>query len=547
MDKPGLSVSSIIIAILLALFLAASSSYIALKIGAMPWPIIFSVLMSFILLKLFRPSIHNVNVAQAGASIGGLLASAFVFVIPGMWLLQQQGRDIPDFPIWALATLGLLGGLLGLILSVPLRKRFVDRLPFPSGKAGAAVLKTVFDKRKWVYLLLLALVLAGMFAMVRDIYFPAGLVLIAPILVLYPMPLAIGVGYILGKRSSLSWFFGAVIGWLILIPVLQDYYPQQSIGIVQNLGMGLLLGSGLAFVFSSIRKMRLSIPWQAWPIAAALAAVMIFLGVPIIAVAITFLGIYITVQIAARMTGETNIDPLEQFGIFVALFILLVFGLTSMNITLSATFMIVFVVAVATAIAGDIGHDFKSARIIGTRTKDIIIVDIITVVAAALVLPFILRIIRTGFASELFTDMMPAPQAQLVAGTIAGFAHPNAFIIGMLLGIAFELVNIIALKQGLRLRLAVMPLGIGMFLGMGLAIPLAIGGLLYMSVRRWKPSFTYPGLILAAGIMGGEGITGFISAALYAFGGMAMMTSKLVMFGMFGLLLMVVLMKRLIR
>ncbi|MGH7601535.1 MAG: hypothetical protein ACREOI_34680, partial [bacterium] len=71
--KPGFTARAVMIAVALSLFLLASSSYIAIKIGAMPWPIIFSVIVAGGVLRLRskQVNVHEINVAQAGASIGG--------------------------------------------------------------------------------------------------------------------------------------------------------------------------------------------------------------------------------------------------------------------------------------------------------------------------------------------------------------------------------------------------------------------------------------------------------------------------------------------
>ena len=74
LPEPGFTRRAALIAVALSLFLLASSSYIALKIGAMPWPIIFSVIVAGGILRLGGKSanVHEINVAQAGASVGGL-------------------------------------------------------------------------------------------------------------------------------------------------------------------------------------------------------------------------------------------------------------------------------------------------------------------------------------------------------------------------------------------------------------------------------------------------------------------------------------------
>lgn len=73
-EKPGFTLRAAVIAVAMSLFLLASSTYIAIKIGALPWPIVFSVIVSGGVLKLLsgsrKVSVHEVNVAQAGAASG---------------------------------------------------------------------------------------------------------------------------------------------------------------------------------------------------------------------------------------------------------------------------------------------------------------------------------------------------------------------------------------------------------------------------------------------------------------------------------------------
>ena len=63
-----------------------------------------------------------------------------------------------------------------------------------------------------------------------------------------------------------------------------------------------------------------------------------------------------------------------------------------------------------------------------------------------------------------------------------------------------------------------MPFGIGLFLGPGLAIPIALGATIQYWINRRKPGQYHTGLLIAAGIMGAEGIAGFTAGALTVFG-----------------------------
>jgi uncharacterized oligopeptide transporter (OPT) family protein len=535
-EKPGFTLRAAIIAIALSLFLLASSSYIAIKIGALPWPIIFSVIMAggIIRLREKNVNVHEINVAQAGATVGGLVAAGVVFTIPGIVFLNNtQGTDIAWPKPWILALLTVAGGVLGVGLSMPFKKTFVDEeeLPYPAGTAGAELLLLGKRGGQMLFAIITIGAIAGMFALIRDLHFPAGftiasLTTMGIFLTFYPMPLAASGGYILGPKAGFSWFAGAVVGWIIIVPLLvnNQFSSASATSFVQNLGMGLVLGSGLGFfvsyiiprikaiflpLFQSDRKYAVFMP----VISVFAALALITAGVPGLASLVAVIGVWIMVAVAARMTGETNIDPLEQFGIFVGLVIAFIYSTAALELSPFASFLIVAFVSVACAVAGDIGHDYKSAKIVGTKFTDIVKVDLIAVTFAGLAAPFVLELIRKSFSEQLFTPLMPAPQARLVAGSIFGFQYPKVFLTG--LGIAFvaEIINAFLPEQR-RNKILLMPLGIGLFLGMGLAIPLAIGAAIRTLVdKKYKNSY-HTGLLMAAGVMGGEGIAGFTAGAL---------------------------------
>jgi uncharacterized oligopeptide transporter (OPT) family protein len=199
-----------------------------------------------------------------------------------------------------------------------------------------------------------------------------------------------------------------------------------------------------------------------------------------------------------------------------------------------SAFLIVCFVSVASAVAGDIGHDYKSAKIIGTRAKDIIKVDMIAVIAAGLLAPFVLGMILDAYGPEFFTPAMPAPQAQMVAGSIFGFPYPWAFAAGF--AIAFVWV-VLENLSGRRAPVLPMVFGIGMFLGLALGIMLAIGGAIrYLTDRRSSGIFAAAGIMLAAGIMGGESVAGLgLKAMIVA--GAPPLASSLALSAVFVLLL----------
>jgi uncharacterized oligopeptide transporter (OPT) family protein len=128
-EHPGFTLRAAAVAVGLTLFLLTSSSYMAIKIGAQPWPIIFSVIVSGGILKLLsgakNVSVHEINTAQAGASIGGLVAAGVVFTVPGiLYLNQTQNLNIAWPSPWRLGLITTAAGLLGILLSIPLKIYF---------------------------------------------------------------------------------------------------------------------------------------------------------------------------------------------------------------------------------------------------------------------------------------------------------------------------------------------------------------------------------------------------------------------------------------
>jgi uncharacterized oligopeptide transporter (OPT) family protein len=243
------------------------------------------------------------------------------------------------------------------------------------------------------------------------------------------------------------------------------------------------------------------------------------------------------------MTGETNIDPLEQFGIIIGLLCLGVYAVMGRELGVLPAFLLVCFVSVAAALAGDIGHDYKSAKILGTKPKDIIKVDFICAIAAGIAAPFVLEIILKGYSTMMFTPEMPAPQAVLVAGSIFGFKYPAVFLTGFGAAFVIEIIQR-ALKKSLPVSL--MAFGIGMFLGLTLGFLFFIGGVIRWIADKKAPDSYQTGILAAAGLMGGEGIAGFVTAALFV-GGIAMASAQKTLLGIFALFFVVTILLYMVR
>jgi uncharacterized oligopeptide transporter (OPT) family protein len=511
----------IISAVIIAVFLFFTSAYIALKMGALPWPIIFSIIVSSGLLKIFGGlSTNKVNIAQAGGSIGGLMAAAVVFTLPGLIL-----KDSTFFSQGWLALICACGAILGIGLSIPLREEYVLKrnLPFPAGRAGGEVIKAGFNQDNRFALMIIFGLIAALFTLGRESlgwnFISVGTVGSQSILVLI-MPMVIATGVILGSENSFSWGAGgilSVLSALILITFfdLHDATPQ-----IQNFGMGLVIGAGIGYILmhagfplptkSIIFKQQ---PWV-WGICIISGLILFFVGIPLFGVVLCLILTFITVNLASRMTGLTNIDPLEQFGLLSALLIMFFFGMVNLELSLEHRYIITFFIATATAIAGDIGHDYKSAQIVGTDHKQIVTVDLVAAVVVALMVPFLLGFIQNPvIADKLFTPDFPAPQAQIVAANLQGLSHPRIFMCGLIFAIIIEAFR----SKGNLSAIHLMPLGIGLFLGFNLALLIAIGGFIALRVSKKGSEKMLTAIIISAAILGGEGTIGFLQSTVQVF------------------------------
>lgn len=224
---------------------------------------------------------------------------------------------------------------------------------------------------------------------------------------------------------------------------------------------------------------------------------------------------WLLVPVASKITGATNLDPLEQFGILAVFLISVIYLIMKIPMTVESKYVIAFYIAAMTAVAGDIGHDFKSAQVVGTPPRNIVSADIIAAIVLLPAIPILINSIRTTFAPMLFTPEMPAPQAQIVYNTFAGEMDVMAFAGAMIMTIFTEAMFAIRYSRGGKEPIIqFIPIGIGIFLGWPLSFVIALGGVIRAWIQRRHPDRVESGIVIAAGIMGGEGITGFITTIL---------------------------------
>lgn len=230
-DLKELTVRGIILGGLITFLFTAANVYLGLKLGITFATSIPAAVISMAVLKAFSDStIQENNIVQTIASAAGTL-SAIIFVLPGLIMIGYW----TDFPYWlSVAVIGL-GGILGVMYSVPLRRALVtgSDLPYPEGVAAAEVLKVgsgvggAEENRRGLTAIIGGAIASALFytlAKTRLITDTAGKTFrvgsgASGITASLSMAL-IGVGHLVGMAVGIAMLVGIIISWAWLMPSL---------------------------------------------------------------------------------------------------------------------------------------------------------------------------------------------------------------------------------------------------------------------------------------------------------------------------------------
>ncbi len=535
--RDQLTTRGLIVGIIGLLVITTSSVYVALRMGALPWPTVFVTVVSLAVLRRFKnSSLQEINVTHTMMSSGAMVAGGLAFTLPGIWMLNPQAQ----VPLASLLVITICGAVLGTLFTIIARPKYIvrDQLPYPMGQAAYQTLIAGTTKGKGAGLLFSCLAASAVFTVFRD-----GIPVIPPVLILYagsalfPMlavwisPMAAGIGAIIGPVLSLVWLGGAVLGYLLITPIgiATGLFADMAAADLfrSNLGIGLMVGTGLGiFIKAIVDKSRLFFKTRStdkpkntepslltgnrrWAFLALLALVVVVLTVgteiTFLQALVTVLGIYLTTHLAAMLTGQTGINPMEIFGILVLLAIQILW-----QPSVIGAFSIAAVTAVACGLTGDMMNDLKSGHLLGTRPAAQFIAEGIGGILGAVVAVIALLVLKDtlgGFGSEL----LPAPQARAVTAMVGGLGHVPAFLIGAAIGIVLYLVKVPAATLGLGVYL---PVSISFIMGFGAMVLLLIRKI---SGKRLSQAITDRTSLVASGFLGGEGITGVVLAIISMF------------------------------
>ena len=576
-----LTVRGFVLGAILAVVLGAANAYLGLYAGMTVSASIPAAVISMAILRVLgRGTILENNAVQTIASAGEAVAAGAIFTFPALVILGHSGA----LPYWDVTTLCLVGGTMGSLLVVFLRRAFIveERLPFPEGRACAEVLRAGESGAAGAGGLALGGLAAAALKTSQDIL---GLVpgSVGGARWLGNMVWAVsanlsaallGVGYIVGVEIASLVMLGGAIGWLIAIPLVSTSHPElrglgaalaaQKIWSQQTryLGVGAMLVGGVTTLWrlrgpimrglaegsQRVRAGRSTItpPRESTDLSpsAVLAAValcipatfvivyvlsgMVWLSL-MLALVLVLIGFFATAVAGylSGIVGASN-NPVSGVTIIVLLAIALILKFLGVGAAIGprVTILAAAVVCIAAAMAGDSLHDLATGFHLGATPRSLEIAVLSGASVSAFVMaPVLNLLIRAyGIAGTPAAGLhaLPAPQAFLMAkvadGVFRGGLPWGTIATGAILAGGLLLLDRALRRRGLAWRIPIMPVAIGLYLPFGLGVTILCGALGKLYLPRERDEHSGRGLLIAAGMVAGEALTGVASGALITCG-----------------------------
>lgn len=600
-NTPELTFKAIALGCLLALCMAAANIYLVLYSGLTVSASISAAVVSMGCFrgKLLRGTILENNIVQTIASAGESMAAGVAITIPslliaGIWT---------DFQFWPVTLAALFGGLLGVLLMIPLRKALIveeEDLIYPEGVACAEVLLAGQTGGTGVVQIFSGFVFGLFFK-----FFATGLgifsVTVEGVLRFGRIPLLLGcdispallsVGFIIGLNVAVLIFLGGAISWIIGVPCYYFFHglPMDSQNLTESIqktwaehvrfiGVGTMIVGALWSIFEVrhgiAKSMRqfvagiitfrkkdsrdglpetprteqdLSMRMILLVLIPVVGSVLLLnrvwsgswqvgfvTGLAILATAFLFVAV---ASYIVGLVGTSN-NPISGMTIgvvFFIAFILLLMGVSSlvgMFVSLSAASL----VCCAASTAGDVSQDLMTGHLVRATPRRQQLAQILGVILVSFIMAPILSVLHHAYGIGMIVreGVVPlrAPQASLFA-EIAGAVFKSSreipwmmILIGAGVGFALVILDTILKRIKSPFRTYAMPVAVGIYLPLGPAVALFLGGLAAWLAKRVGRSnskkqhhgkkFVEPtlrhGILVGSGLIAGEAIMGVVVAA----------------------------------
>jgi putative OPT family oligopeptide transporter len=446
----------VILGAILGIIFAASSVYLALKIGlTVSASIPIAVLAVAFFRTLGKSTILENNIVQTTGSAGESIAAGIVFTLPAILLMGY------DLTVSKVAVIAVIGGLLGVLMMIPLRRALIVKehgnLPYPEGTACAEVLVAGDKGGLQARLLFQAFGLAFFYKLFmagfklwkeypgRVSTFYKGASISAEV-----SPELLGVGYIIGPRIAGYLFAGGSLAYLVLIPaiklfgsgltqpifaetkLIRDMSPGEiRAEFVFYIGAGAVASAGiialiraLPTIVSAFRsgfqdlkgsvgdvasRVRTDLDLPIWvTIVGSLALALLLtimpqVGVNLLGALLIIIFGFFFVVVSSRITGEIGVSANPISGMTIAALIgtttiFLLIGWTGVDHRVAAL-SIAGVIAVAAGNAGATSQDLKTGFLVGATPKRQQIAIMVGAITSALAIGWTITLLNSTYTN----------------------------------------------------------------------------------------------------------------------------------------------------
>jgi putative OPT family oligopeptide transporter len=574
----------------LCIIFTVASAYSGLKVGQVMEAAIPISILAIGLARVYRRRstvLENVIITSIGGVSGSVVAGA-IFTLPALYSLKLNPHPVQTIFIC------LAGGILGVLFLIPLRRYFVremhGRLPYPEATAITEVLVTGEKGGSQAKLLLQATGIAALYDFFvttfqvwkefLDFQFIGAMRTLQEktrILVRFDaVAFILGLGYVMGLRSSMILVAGGVVSNFVLVPLIfmigqkvpEAVYPgtlpigqmdasQIFRGYVRYIGVGAIATAGIFGIIKSLRVIAgsFSVAARAFKqgseghgertdrdmsIITILAGVVIgaicvaiFFGTlrpsPLVLIGgllLTLLFSFFFTSVAANAIATTARNPVSgmtMLTIIISSAVLLQFGVSGTT-GMFFVMAIAGMVCTALSVSGQTITDLKTGYWLGSTPAAQERVKFLGVIAAAiavgLTIVMLARVFQFGEAAPGDPrQVLAAPQASIMQALVSGFMNQQPiayilFIAGAMIAVAMEMLGAPALVFAL-----------GMYLPLELNTPALVGGFISHLIGRKSDreggargrSIRERGVIIASGLMAGGALGGVFGAALRLF------------------------------
>ena len=586
-----LTFKALFLGVLMAVVLGAANAYIGMKAGLTVAATFPAAVVAMAALRPLKGTILEENIARTTASVGEALVAGAIFTLPAFIIAGAW----EELRYWESTMIMLVGGVLGVLFVIMLRRTLVVEadLPFPESVAASEIVKAGQGGDTGAKFVFVAMGLAGLWELFKNsngiqimqertqavfqfgrsqmevlgerIEYTGGILIATPA----ASPALMGVGYIVGYRVSAVLFSGAVMGWLLLVPLAVFLNPAFATGSaaaapfadlanevwskqIRPLAVGTMIVAAFYTLYSlkdalvsgirkALRDMNVSGGDQAAPRTEIdLDLRKVFVAIGVMAVATFFLYYFFTESIGGAllltavmvflgflfaavagylvgMIGSSNnpISGLTLSALVIAAVLMVFMGLTSIQ-GVAGVLGVAGVVCCASGVAGDMMQDLKVGHILGGTPWKMQIGEIIGVIVAAMVLAFALMALHNAYT--IGSAELPAPQAGLMAlmanGIVGGEMAWPLVIVGMFFAVGLILIN----------APSPMLIAVGMYLPFYSTAAIFVGGVIRWALEKIadrrklkeeeKSRAVNTGVLLSSGFIAGESLMAVVLAFL---------------------------------